>query len=569
LYFVIYGLSTFSGNEKVENEPATISQVVSDPGREVYPSISPDNKYLVYSWRRIGQRPNLYIKAMDGLELPPKALTFSEFYEGRVVWHPNSEDIYYQRKHWNYDQCEVVHQNIITMEPKVIATCTGEVDFSLTISPNGKYLAFIMESEDTKKPTVQLLDLENNAELSVLYQCGESCLYEDLDVEFSPDGNQLVISRTLDEGFNEDVFLFDIMKGQLEQLTDTEGDIKGLAWHPSGDRIVYSSNIAGKRDGYVISLKDKTTQKLNIPGFSYPRFIPNSKDVIFHNWQVLSSLATLSVDRDMATTPFPLMHSEFSYHSPHYSERKNKLVFVSNESGFEEIWLSNVDGSERMQLTNLSSHLKFPRWSHDGEYIAFLGPKTAGKKNSLYVLNVQTQIVSKMPSNFEQHFRPSWSIDDKAIIAAAKTDNKTSLYRFPIDHSQPEVLLNQKVKYAEQDANGLIWFTPGRNKGLWRFDPSKEVPEPVQILDKENFRVSYKWEITSDGVYFQHDYANSHQIHYYNYETSSIKPIVQLPMGTIRRIASITYIPSEKKVVFTQLEFPKVDIKRLSHPLLN
>ena len=39
-------------------------------------------------------------------------------------------------------------------------------------------------------------------------------------------------------------------------------------------------------------------------------------------------------------------------------------------------------------------------------------------------------------------------------------------------------------------------------------------------------------------------------------------------MGTIQRLVSMTYVPNENKIVFTQLDFPKVDIKRLSHPLL-
>lgn len=558
-------LVTILRNDTQQN--MEITTIISDPGREVYPSISPDNKYLAYSWRKIGHRPNLFVKSMDNLELEPRQLTFSEFYEGRAVWHANSEDIYYQRKHWKYNQCEVIHLNIITMEPRVVATCTGEIDFSLTISPDGTKLVYVADTED-KKTTLQLIDLENNDKTSIMYQCEKDCRYTELDAEFSPDGKKLIVSRTLDEGFNEDLFLFDVEQGKLEQLTDSEGDIKGLTWHPKGDRILYSANISGNRDGYVISLDDKKTTKLNIPGFSYPRFIPNSQDVVFHNWQLLTSLSSLSLGGSIATTPFPLMHSENSYHSPHYSDKNKQLVYISNESGFEEIWVSNVDGTNRKQLTTLSSHLTFPRWSHDGKYIAFLGPKTENKKNVLYILNVQNQAVRTISSDFEQHFRPSWLIDNSGVIAAAKVNNKVSLYAFPVEGGEPYTLLKRNVKYAEQDKFGTIWFTPGRNKGLWSFNPNEKNIKPIQVLDKESFRVSYMWEVTDSGIYFQHDYSNSHQIHFYDFAKKATTPIVKLPVGTVKRLASLAYVSSEKKIIYTQREFPRVDIKRLSHSLL-
>ena len=184
------------------------------------------------------------------------------------------------------------------------------------------------------------------------------------------------------------------------------------------------------------------------------------------------------------------------------------------------------------------------------------------------MLNVKTQTVRQVSSDFKQHFRPSWLADDSGIIAAAKSDNVFSLYAFPINGDLPYKLLDRKVTYAEQDLNGNIWFSPGRNQGLWVFDPNNTSVSPHQVLNKHLFRVSYKWEVTEHGIYFIHDFENSHQIHFFDYATEIITPLVQLPMGTISRLASMTYIPNERKIVFTQRDFPKIDIKRLSHPLL-
>ena len=49
-----------------------------------------------------------------------------------------------------------------------------------------------------------------------------------------------------------------------------------------------------------------------------------------------------------------------------------RLAFVSNRSGNQEIWVSRRDGSQAAQLTSLrAQNTGSPRWSPDGRWIAF------------------------------------------------------------------------------------------------------------------------------------------------------------------------------------------------------
>ncbi|NIR42710.1 MAG: amidohydrolase family protein [Gemmatimonadetes bacterium] len=55
---------------------------------------------------------------------------------------------------------------------------------------------------------------------------------------------------------------------------------------------------------------------------------------------------------------------------PRYSPDGSRIVFVSDRNGIDNLWLMDADGSNRRQLTELTSSLPTaPYWTPDGEYI--------------------------------------------------------------------------------------------------------------------------------------------------------------------------------------------------------
>lgn len=57
-------------------------------------------------------------------------------------------------------------------------------------------------------------------------------------------------------------------------------------------------------------------------------------------------------------------------HQPRYSPDGRTIVFTSDRSGIDNLWLMDADGGNRRQLTKLDDHLPTnPMWMPDGEYI--------------------------------------------------------------------------------------------------------------------------------------------------------------------------------------------------------
>lgn len=572
--------------------PPTITSITMAPGREIFPALSPDGRYVAYSWRRMQQKIHLFSKDLSQPDLPPRQLSFGDNQSGRMVWAADGKSLYYIRRSNNNTRCEVVQLILATGQQQSLARCIdGNSNVYLGLSPDNHTLAFTSRDDnsddynnnnnsnsnnDTSNTSgIYFLALDVPDAKPQRFSCAQDCNYLDREFAFSPDGRQLAVSRRV-EDLIEDIFLVDINDKTSKRLTRGEGDIKGLAWHPDGQRIVYGAENSGARDGHMISLKDGSITPLQVPSFSYPEFFPDGHALLYYSFHVRTHIAYLSLADKLTATPFPLLQSEYNYGGAHYSAVTKRLVFVSNQSGDNEIWTSNLEGEDRQRLTRLHNNLLSPRWSADGRQIAFLGPDKQALSNRLYVLTLATRQVKALQTPFEQHYAPSWSIDGRSVIAAVDAGERSGFYAFTIADtgentgagSQPKMLLPGSGRFAEITAEQKIWFTKGRNQGLWLFDLTQPTQPAKQVLNGKRFGTRYNWTIVDQQIYFQSNHASHLQINRYNMASQQLKVLSKLPLRTLASYGSMTYIPQQERLLFTESEFPQVDIKKLRHPLL-
>jgi len=501
LMFILLIIYTNHSVKSVNNNDVSMINLTQDPGREIYPSISPNGRYLLYTWRKIGKQTDIYLKDLSHVDLPPKQLTFSDEMELKPIWSTKNNTIFYIQRAWNRSYCHVIRFNLVTLVQENIASCAAVIDGQIALSHDGKTLAYTGLGEDEDDFAIYFLDLTNKNSTPIRFSCGMDCDFIENDFAFSPNDKYLAISRSLGVQA-ENIFLIDIENKHTEQLTYKETDIRGLTWHPAGEKIVYASSKSGVRQGFVVNISDKKINSLNVEGFSYPSFIRNSVDVVYHHWVNNYYISEVSLIDKTTTTPFPLLQASFDMRSPHYSPQSNQLVFVANETGFNEIWTANLDGSNRTKITNLQTNLSYPRWSHDGSKIVFSGPEKLQLSNNIYIFDTKTQAIKTLNSPFKAHFKADWSHSDNAINAITINDHNASLYQFSLESETVNLLLSGPIKYAQQDKLQKIWFTKKRNDGLWVYDPQMHDGSPTQVLNAEQFNSRYNWTLSSDGIIF-------------------------------------------------------------------
>ncbi|MCE7986658.1 MAG: hypothetical protein DYG89_36255 [Caldilinea sp. CFX5] len=107
-------------------------------------------------------------------------------------------------------------------------------------------------------------------------------------------------------------------------------------------------------------------------------------------------------DRDIMLTDYP-----GTEYDPVWSPDGQSIVFVSNHTGNDEIWLMNQDGGNQRQLTyNDWPWDKHPSFSPDGKQIVFYSNRTGNRQ--IWVMNSDGSSQVNISSNSADEWEPTW-----------------------------------------------------------------------------------------------------------------------------------------------------------------
>jgi len=550
-----------------EPQPDQIEPITKQPGAELFASPSPDGNNIVFKWVNKAGNDNLYLKDRHNPQLPPKQLTFGDVNIGFSVWSNDGAYLYFAKKDRQQKTCEVMQLKVETQQEQRIASCPERGGYYyIDISPDNKTLAFHGYEEPADSSGIYFLDLTNPDSQPYRFSCSNNCGYRDRDFAFSPDGKHIAVTRRVNT-FNENLFLVDLATQEATQLSFGEEDIVGLTWHPDGTRIIYAAQRADIRKGYMLDIETKRSTAINIDGFSYPEFSRNSHELFFQQRSEKYTLTSLALNDDVASTPFPIIESADSHHYPNYSNATQKIAYVSNESGFNELWIADKQGQNRQQITFLKKSVRYPYWSHDGKKIAFLAPNESETQDKIYIYDLSTEKLSELNSPHQNHNRPTWTFDDTGIITAVYADEYTDLHIINIASGESKRITHSGARFGIMTSPTTLLFTQEKS-GLWQ----KELGDnnlPLNKISGKKFKTTYSWVNTAKGVYYVRTFSRHLHITFFDFDTQTFTPIVKLPTRSINARGTLSYVPEDDLLLFTHAAFPQADIKKLTSALLN
>src|SRR6266496_3262538 len=190
-----------------------------------------------------------------------------------------------------------------------------------------------------------------------------------------PGTNDGRLAFAMNVGGNVDIYSVLPNGNDLQRLTDDSSFDAAASYSPSGKEIAFNSNRSGSVE--IWTMKQNGTQQEQVTHLGgrvlFPDFSPDGTKILFSGSvgsDPRSDLYTVNLDGSgLVQLTSGAGNNSFGVWSPDGS----KIAFISDRSGFDQVWVMDANGANPEQLTtDPTAKGQLPDWSPDGTKIAYV-----------------------------------------------------------------------------------------------------------------------------------------------------------------------------------------------------
>ena len=246
--------------------------------------------------------------------------------------------------------------------------------------------------------------------------------------------------------------------------------------------------------------------------------------------------------------------------NPQYSPDGQRIVFGSDRSGTDEIWVSDSEGKNPMPLTNMGGAVTgTPRWSPDGREIAFDSMVAANR--DIYVVSSNGGKPRRLTTEPGEDTCPSWSRDGRWIYFGSSRSGSLQIWKTPAT-GVPAVQVTRRGGFEgfESTDGKYFYYAKGRDApGIWRIAVQGGAETPV--VDRHGAGFWRSWAVTDAGIYFASaEMPARPTLEFFDFAAGDTTRVAVLERPISARVWGLAVSPDRRWILYTQIDQSSSDI---------
>jgi len=423
-----------------------IVPITNERGSQSDFSINQITNEIIYV-NKDGRTKALYVRPLSGKGVSRK-ISQDEWKVSSPLWLDQHTLLYIRKKQNQYQivrkykrqKTEVLYQSIYIIH-------------ELALNKHSKNeLSFTEHTPELRQVSVKTLNFING-KITALMDTYPDIPKGVYNILYSADGEILYIVSLM--GAVEQVSALDLKTASITIIGEPFDIIDDIALG-NNDEVLVSGISSDIKGIWAISTKEQK-HKLVLPAFSGQSIVNAEMDqqenIYYANYEVRKSLEIASISEN-SFDPLPQLNSHGSQQSGVFSADEKHVYFVSNRSGYFELWAYEIKSGLNKQITHLeTSYIGRPLISSTNKYVAIVYRKQNLK---LAVFNTVTEeVVSEKEITGMLH-PLAWSKDDNFIFLSEHI-KQVNLYQYDRETLTPSII---------QESAGLAVKTSDNQKSI-------------------------------------------------------------------------------------------------------